>query len=160
MLIIFVIASLVNVMLHTVSSIYRVNGTKMQASLSSMIALMVFTVVVIFTVNFGLLTSVIVVGLTNFAGSWMAISILNRFKKDRLWKISVSAYPVDADTLISELKIYEIAYRRFNIDSSFNHTQGIDIFAVSQDESKMVKTILSKLDVLYHIVEQNPHVQL
>jgi hypothetical protein len=80
-LILFVIISLVNVLLHILRSILVIKSTKLIASSANCICYTFSAVVIKFISESSLITSIIVAMITNFFGCYIAMMIADKFHK-------------------------------------------------------------------------------
>lgn len=155
-LIIFFILTLINVMLSTVKSIITVKGTKIQATVINAIAYGFNAIIIKQIAELNLFTTVSMTILANLIGVYFSICLLDKFKKDKLWTISVTAKNIDiGNSIIEELNNYNISFRVYTILKKTNNTIGLDIFSENQNDSKVIKEILNKYSVKYHIKESN-----
>lgn len=155
-LIIFFILTLINVMLSTVKSIITVKGTKIQATVINAIAYGFNAIIIKQIAELNLFTTVSMTILANLIGVYFSICLLEKFKKDKLWTISVTAKNIDiGNCIIEELNNYNISFRVYTILKKTNNTIGLDIFSENQNDSKIIKEILNKYSVKYHIKESN-----
>lgn len=153
-IIFFTIASLINVMLNTAKSIFTIKGTKLSASIINAITFGFYTVIVKQIADFDLVTSIIVITITNLIGVWLTITLIEKFKKDTLWKISITTKTKEiGETIINELNEYNIAFRVYTIQKKTGDTVGMDIFSETQTHSILIKKMLDNYGVKYHVTE-------
>lgn len=153
---IFFSLSMLNVICSTIKSIMTVKGTRVQATIINAIYYAFYTIVLKQVVSFDLTITVIVTFLANIIGVYSSFIILDKFKKDKLWTISLTADTLEeGQKIILKLKENNIGYRSYKIYNKKGKTLSIDIFSESQKESLLIKKILSNHKVKYHIVEND-----
>ena len=151
-IIIFFILNLINVILGTMRSILTVKSTPFIAMLINTISYTFYSGIVKMTGAQSMAVVLITTALTNIIGVYAATFILNKVKKDRLWRITatlVKGKRTDSAQIIQELKKYNIEYNINDIGRSIV----FDIFSKTQGESALLKEILNKPDVKYHVIE-------
>lgn len=151
-IIIFFILNLINVILGTMRSILTVKSTPFIAMLINTISYTFYSGIVKMTSAQSMAVVLITTALTNIIGVYAAKTILNKVKKDRLWRITatlVKGKRTDSAQIIQELKRYNIEYNMNDIGRSIV----FDIFSKTQGESALLKEILNKPDVKYHVIE-------
>lgn len=150
----FFILTLINVMLSTIKSIITVKGTRGQATLINAIAYGFYTIIIKQITEFDVVTTVSVTIVANLIGVYFSMWVLDKFKKDKLWTISVTAPTAyTGEKIMLQLNEKNIAFRTYEIIKRDKKTYAIDIFSETQQESLAVKEILSKYKVKYHIIE-------
>ena len=155
-ILIFFILTLINVMLSTIKSIITVRGTRGQATLMNAVAYGFYTIIIKQITEFNTFTTVTVTIVANLIGVYFSMWLLDKFKKDKLWTISVTAKNSEiGNKIIDELNNFNISFRVYEILKKTGSTIGLDIFSENQEDSKNIKMILNKYSVKYHIVESN-----
>lgn len=153
-LMIFFIINLINVILSTCKSILTVKSTRMIATLINATAYGFYALVVKSMGGFDTTTVVVVTIVANLIGVYFSIWLLDTLKKDRLWKISVTALKDDGIKIANELTELEISRNYYEVNT---HKMVIDIYSENQKESELIKNILDKYTVKYHITELSKH---
>ena len=84
----------------------------------------------------------------NIVGVWISYKIMDLFKKDKLWRITVTLKNKKAlDECMKNLEKYNIGF------TPIEKTNSIDIYSYNQKESAIIKTILANYDYKYFIQE-------
>lgn len=155
-ILIFFILTLINVMLSTIKSIITVRGTRGQATMMNAVAYGFYTIIIKQITEFNTFITVTVTIVANLIGVYFSMWLLDKFKKDKLWTISVTAKNSEiGNKIIDELNNFNISFRVYEILKKTSSTIGLDIFSENQKDSKNIKMILNKYSVKYHIVESN-----
>ena len=153
-IVVFFILALVNVMLSTLKSVWTVKGTRGQATLINAIAYGFNAIVIKQITTFDTTTTIAVTILSNLIGVYCSMYLLDCIRKDRVWTISVTAKDiVTGDGIIDELNNNDIAFRAYTIQKKTKETVGLDIFSESKAQSDVIKSILDKHKVKYHVFE-------
>jgi uncharacterized protein YebE (UPF0316 family) len=153
-IIIFFIITLVNVILSTVKSILTVKASRKVAALINAIAYGFYAMVVKQMATVSTSIVVIVTVLCNLIGVYFSMWLLEKFKKDVLWKITVIPKIDAADTLKAKLIENGLGFNFYPINTKYGSQIGFDIFSATQEESKIIKDILQEVGMIkYYILE-------
>ena len=147
-IIIFVVCSLINVILSTLKTLIMVNAGRGSAIIINAVCYGFYTLVVKQLSSVDYLTAVIITILANIVGVWISYKIMDLFKKDKVWRITVTLKnKTEYDKCIEKLTKYNIGFT--NIDK----TKSIDIYSYNQEESTIIKNILNSYKHKYFIQE-------
>lgn len=151
LLIIFIVLNAVNVVIQTIKSICTIKGSKMVAALANAIAYGLYTVVVIYMVcELPLLWKVVIVGACNFVGVFIVKWIEEKARKDKLWKIEMTVYNIDAEQLHEELDRLAIPH---NFIPNVGKWSIFNVYCSTQKESAEVKQIALFYNAKYFVSE-------
>lgn len=146
--IIFCICSLVNVILSTLKTLIMVNAGRGSAIIINAVCYGFYTFVVKQLAEVDYWTAVLVTIGANIVGVWISYKIMDLFKKDKLWRITVTLKTVDEfSECIQQLAKYNIGY------TPIENTNSIDIYSYNQKESAIIKNILGNYDYKYFVQE-------
>ena len=147
-IIVFCVCSLVNVILSTLKTLIMVNAGRGSAIIINAICYGFYTLVVKQLTSVDYITAVTVTILANIVGVWISYKIMDLFKKDKLWRITVTLKTLEEhSSCIEELTKYNIGFTRINDSLS------IDIYSYNQKESAVIKNILSNYKHKYFVQE-------
>lgn len=151
-IVLFFILNLINVILGTMRSILTVKSTPFVAMLINTISYTFYAGIVKLTTNQSMTVVLISTALTNIIGVSLARFILDKFKKDKLWRISATIKENSKDylSIINQLESFNIEY---NITPAAKEKIIIDIFSETQGQSALIKEIFQKTKVKYHVIE-------
>jgi len=153
-IIIFIIVNLINVMLSTMKSILTIKSTRIVASLFNALSYGFYALIIKSMANYDITSVVIITIVANLVGVYSSMWILDKFKKDKLWKVTVIPQKQDTNGLRKNLLSYELGFNEYPIITKYGNTIAFDIFTNSQKESATLKGILSFYEnVKYHIAE-------
>lgn len=147
-ILVFVVCSLVNVILSTLKTLIMVNAGRGSAIVINAVCYGFYTLVVKQLTSVDYVTAVTVTILANIVGVWVSYKIMDLFKKDKLWRITVTLKNKKAlDECKKNLEKYNIGF------TPIKDSLSIDIYSYNQKESAIIKTILANYDYKYFIQE-------
>lgn len=147
-IIVFCICSLVNVILSTLKTLIMVNAGRNSSIAINAICYGFYTLVVKQLGAVDYVTAVVVTILANIVGVWISYKIMDLFKKDKLWRITVT---LKSKKALDECKIN---LEKYNIGfTPIEKTNSIDIYSYNQKESTIIKNILGNYDYKYFVQE-------
>ena len=136
-------------------TVLTVKASKNIATLINCINYTINTVIIKQITECDTIVAAIVTFFTNLIGVYFALWVLDLFKKDKVWRITVTIK--DINVLYKTVDILEekdIAYAYSNIYYSKMKKGGrLEIFAKTKDESKEVKGILDNIHCKYDVLE-------
>lgn len=151
-LILFAVATAINVILSTVKSILTIKAGKTVAALANAITYGFYTWVIILT-NIDGISLWVKMGITalcNFVGVFIVKLIEEKARKDKLWQVQATVHEPYKESLIFDLK---------NNNLPFNYIEGVgkyvlfNIYCATQKESKKAKEILDTNKAKYFVSE-------
>ena len=147
-IVVFVICSLVNVILSTLKTLIMVNAGRNSAIVINAVCYGFYTLVVKQLTSVDYVTAVLVTIGANIVGVWVSYKIMDLFKKDKLWRITVALKSKKAlDECMKNLEKYNIGF------TPIEKTNSLDIYSYNQKESAIIKNILGNYDYKYFIQE-------
>lgn len=156
--ILFFILSLINVILSTCKSILTIKSTALNAAIINAISFGFYTIVLKQIQGVDIITSVLVTMAANFIGVYIARWILDKFAKDKRYKIEVTCKNKDiGNIIIKELNEYDISFTVETIYKKSGESIGLNIFSDTKEESKKIKNILFNKEVKYNVFPVMEH---
>ena len=149
-IIIFTVCSLVNVILSTMKTILTVRSTKVVASIINAVTYGFYAIVVKQLASLDLTVTVIVTIATNLIGVYLSMWLMDKMKKDCLWKISVTTKD---KSIVKKIENFDIEYTMSPIQYKKETYYSIEIFSKNQKDSTIIKNILNEYKVKYNITE-------
>ena len=149
-IIIFTVCSLVNVILSTMKTILTVRSTKVVASIINAITYGFYAIVVKQLASLNLTVTVIVTIATNLIGVYISMWLMDKMKKDCLWKISVTT---KNKSIAKKIENFDIEYTMSPIQYKNETYYSIEIFSKNQKDSTIIKNILNEYKVKYNVTE-------
>lgn len=147
---VFFVCSFVNVMLSTMKSILTIKSTKLVASGMNAISYGFYTIVVQQLV--GLPTGIVVAVtiITNMIGVYLSMLILDKVKKDMLWKITVTTPSENLKSIAAQLDEADIGYTYYVATKK----KGVmEIYSETSKQSLIIRNILKNYKYKYCITE-------
>lgn len=152
--IIFFIITLINVILSTMKSVLTVKASRKTAALINAIAYGFYGMVVKQMASVDVTTVVVITVISNLIGVYFSMWLLDKFKSDMLWKITVIPEADKTKEIKSRLVSAGLGFNEYNVNTKYGDQSALDIFSQSQAESKKIKEILKDGGrVKYHISE-------
>lgn len=150
LLLIFTGLNVANVIIQTVKSITTVKCGKVVASLTNAIAYGLYTIVTVYMLcDLPLLSKAGIVAICNLIGVFIVKFIEEKLRKDKLWKIEVTAPAFQAQEILMDCETNELTYNYINI----NKYVLFNFYAPTQKDTAKIKTMLEKYAVKYFINE-------
>ena len=150
MLIVFFVCSLINVILSTMKTLLMVRAGRNSAIAINAICYGFYTLVVKQLASVDYMTAVIVTVITNVIGVWLSYVVLDKFKKDKLWRITVHLKTKkDYDNCVLALAEYNIKC------TPIANSNDIDIYSYTQEQSNIIKEILTNYKHKYFVQEMD-----
>ena len=150
---IFVGVNLVNVVLSTLRSIFTIKATRFVATLFNALSYGFVALIMKQMSGFDTASVVVVTLITNLIGVYGSMFVLDKLRKDAVWKVTVVAQMVDYPEIIHELVDADLAFNTHQLFTKYGESIQIDVFSKNQKDSQKLKEILSKYDVKYHVNE-------
>ena len=151
LLIIFIIASIINVIIQTIKSIVTVKCGKWTSAIINALAYGFYTWVVVLTVcDLDLWVKILITALTNFIGVYVVKLIEEKARKDKLWKVEATVEAFYTENLHTALMRHDIPH---------NYIEGVskytifNVYCENQKQSKMAKYLLDFNKAKYFVSE-------
>ena len=148
----YLVLQIIYVMLNTVTNIAKIKCSKLIASLTSAVCYGFYVIVVVATAsNQSIWVKMALTAITNIVGVYVGMWIMEKMRKDKLWKIEATLTNVNKISplkdLLTENKI------SFNTVQCENGGTIFNIYAKTQKESSIVKQLLNGTGAHYIIHE-------
>ena len=146
----FFVLNLINVVLGTMRSILTVKSTPFVSMVINTVSYTFYSGIVKLVSGQDMVVVLITTALTNIIGVYIARFILNKCRKDKLWRITATIpNSIDSGMITEKLKTKDIK----SVVYVGEGVKLIDIYSKTQGESIVVKEILEPLKVKYSVVE-------
>lgn len=153
-IIIFSIITLINVVLSTAKSILTVKASKGVAASINAVSYGFYAMVVKQMATVSIEVVVIATVICNLIGVYFSMWLLDKFKKDLFWKITVIPATEDFAEIRKELVENDLGFNEYKVNTKYGNQMALDIFSHDQSKSKKIKNILHKYNKMkYHIQE-------
>ena len=144
---VFFTMQFINVILSTMKTILTVKANKHIAMLINTVTYTFYSGVVKLLTEQSMVIVLVVTFLTNVLGVYIAMFILEKAKKDVLWKIEVTVPNAVADEVHERTAEVPHSYISLGKNTLFN------FYCDTQKESAMVKHIVNEYNVKYFVAE-------
>lgn len=152
-IIIFAILQLVNVMLNTAKAVLTIKANKLVASIANAVTYGFYTIIVQWTAKTDLSITIPITIITNLIGVYISLLILEKIKKDKLWKITISIPKEHYNNVKDYLITKNLGFIEYETNNK--NYKVFDIFSHTQKDSEEVKKIVSKYNAKYIVQEHN-----
>lgn len=150
-IVIFAILQVANVILSVMKSIIQVKGTKIMASIFNAMYFSLYVIIVMYMVaEMNIWAKIAITFTANLIGTYIAMTILEKMRKDRLWKIEATIDTSDAEILHRDLN--EISHSYIIITSKKTL---FTFYCATKDESKKVREALKERNAKYFVSEND-----
>ena len=152
---VFLLSSILNVVLSTIKSILTIKGSTLQAATANAITFGFYTFIVKQIADVDLILSIPLTMIANFLGVYIAMFLVKKFSKDKVWRISCTVSPkrnLDSATFKDYFSKYNIEYNIIPL-GTFANGYIVDIYSKNQTDSLIAKEIIKKYNIKYHIIE-------
>lgn len=149
-IIIYFIFQLINVITSAIKSILLIKGTRFVAILTNTIHYTINALVVYFIgKQTNIFIIILITILTNIIGIYIGLFIIDKTRKEQLWRISATVKSENYYLLINDLLDNHIKFVHF--DTQWEKISLIDVFSQSKEESKIINQLFKKYNVKYTI---------
>lgn len=150
-IVLFFVLNLINVILGTMRSILTVKSTPFISMIINTVSYTFYSGIVKLVSGQSMAVVLITTALTNIIGVYLANFILNKTKKDKLWRITATVKLSNSVNVANALEQYNISYNEQVAEG--NKTSIFDIFSKTQGESTLIKELLVNNNAKYHVIE-------
>ena len=151
-IVIFAIATVVNVSLSTIRALCTVKGGKWLSAITNAVCYGFYPLIVMLTAKgtVDIIINMIITAIANFVCVWLIKFVEEKARKDKLWKVEATIDKCYRDDLIHGLT---------NSDIPFNYIENIgrytifNVFCATQEQSLKVKNYLDLYHAKYFVSE-------
>lgn len=150
-ILIFIIATVINVVLSTIRSLCTVNATKTVAALANAVCYGFYTYVIVLTVSdIDLWAKILITAIANFVGVFLVKYVEEKARKDKLWKVEATVKKELTESLHKELTERGIPN---NYIANVEEYSIFNCYCATQKESIAVKGLLDLYQAKYFVSE-------
>ena len=151
-IIIFTVCSFINVILNTCKVIIMYRNDKFSSAAINAMTYGFYTVLVVLMAgSMPLWLKVVITAGTNFVGVWLSMCIMDKFRKDKMWEVRVTAAIDISEAIETLLKDARIGYTK--LCTADGDRSVFNIYCPDHKTSAAVKTILNQYHVKYFVSE-------
>ena len=148
-IIIFFTLNLINVILGTMRSVLTVKSTPLVAVIINTLSYTFYSGIVKMTGEQAMAVVLATTALTNIIGVWVAKVLLNKMRKDKLWRFTISVRYDDMGEFAKELNATNLPFGW----SMRGKWVTYDVYAETQNESLVIKELCRKYDAKVFVSE-------
>lgn len=151
-ILIFTIATVINVTLSTIRSLCTIKGGKWLSATTNAICYGFYPLVVMLTAKdtVDILINMLITAIANFVCVWLIKFFEEKATKDKLWKIEVTVPNEVESDLHYDLSVNSIPH---NYISNIGKYSIFNIYCETQVESQKAKDLLNHYEVKYFVSE-------
>lgn len=151
-ILIFTIATVINVTLSTIRSLCTIKGGKWLSATTNAICYGFYPLVVMLTAKdtVDILVNMLITAVANFVCVWLIKFFEEKARKDKLWKIEATVFEPYEESLHAELTQAEIPH---NYISNIGKYSIFNVYCETQKESAKAKEILDYHKAKYFVSE-------
>lgn len=151
LLLTFIVLNILNVVIQTIKSIATVKCGKGVAASVNAVAYGLYTIVTVYMLcELPLFWKAGIVALCNLVGVYVVKWAEEKARKDKLWKVEATVPRECVAEVAKYLKENEIPYNCFKTSGNYDI---FNIFCRYQEQSRLVKIILSRHNAKYFVSE-------
>lgn len=149
LIIAFSVATLINVILSTLKSVITIKGGRGIASVVNAISYGFNTIVIKGIAGVDLWVAIVVTVIANLVGVYVGLTIVKKFEKERLWKVTVTVPTENLHDFKHDLHASDIGFIAY--ETSYEKYKVIDVFSRDKKESRILRELINKYKVKYTI---------
>jgi len=154
MILTFVVFQFVNIIISTFKSVLLIKGTKAYAALINAISYSLGIFITYYVSNeIKIYYSIPITFILNIIGVYIGLVILEKFRKDQLWRISTTIKADLKDDYIFELR--KIGIQLMPYETGRTDYKVVDIFSNNREETKKITPIIKKYGAKYTILKSH-----
>lgn len=151
-IVIFAIATVVNVSLSTIRSLCTIKGGKWLSAITNAVCYGFYPLIVMLTAKgtVDIIINMIITAIANFVCVWLIKFVEEKARKDKLWKVEATIDKCYRDDLIHGLTNSNIP---FNYIDNIGRYTIFNVFCATQEQSLKVKNYLDLYNAKYFVSE-------
>jgi hypothetical protein len=154
MILTFILFQFINIIISTFKSVLLIKGTKAHAALLNAISYSLGIFITYYVSNeISIYYSIPITFVLNLIGVYLGLGILNKFKKDQLWRISTTVKANNVEDYIQELR--DVGVQLMPYETGRDDYKVVDIFSNNKDETKKITPIIKKYEARYTVLKSH-----
>ncbi len=151
-IVIFAIATVINVSLSTIRSLCTIKGGKWLSAITNAVCYGFYPLIVMLTAKgtVDIIINMIITAIANFVCVWFIKFIEEKARKDKLWKIEATVLRGYTQELHRELDIENIPH---NYLENVGKYTLFNIYCETQIQSAIAKAVMAKYEAKYFVSE-------
>lgn len=154
LILIYLALQTIYVILNTLTTIWKINGGKWLAAVSSGICYALYVYVLIYTAaDFPNWIKALLTFITNCVGVFVSRIITEKLRKNRLWEITATIDKAKAENLINLLNT-ESPQFTFNYNEVSGEKTVFHFYSENKEQSSQIKKYLEAVSAKYFVHEE------
>lgn len=151
-ILIFTIATIVNVSLSTIRALCTIKGGKMLSAVTNAVCYGFYPLVIMLTAQgtVSIVINMAITAIVNFVCVYLIKMAEEKARKDKLWKVEATIPHTYTDQLHYELKVRSISH---NFIENVGQNTVFNIYCNTQRESAIAKVLLNQYNAKYFVSE-------
>lgn len=151
-ILIFTIATIVNVSLSTIRALCTIKGGKMLSAVTNAVCYGFYPLVIMLTAQgtVSIVINMAITAIVNFVCVYLIKMAEEKARKDKLWKVEATIPHTHTDQLHYELKVRDIPH---NFIENVGQYTVFNIYCETQKESAIAKVVLDQYQAKYFVSE-------
>lgn len=143
-ILIFALATIVNVSLSTIRAITTIKGGKWLSAIMNAVCYGFYPLIVMLTAQgtVSIIINMIITAIVNFICVWIIKFIEEKARKDKLWLVKITVKPNYLETIKTELKNKNVSFTYYNVEKYIV----FDTYCETQAQTIFVTDICKKYD--------------
>ena len=154
MVLTFILLQFLNIVIATFKSVLLIKGTKVHAALINAVSysLAIFITYVVSN-EISIYYSIPITFILNLIGVYIGLAILEKLRKDQLWRISTTIKKDYLDDYIKELRTVGVQLMPY--ETGRQDYSVVDVFSTNREETRKIQPIIKKYEVKYTILKNS-----
>ena len=151
-ILLFTIATVINVTLCTIRAICTIKGDKWVSAITNAICYGFYPLIVMLTAKdtVDIITNMIITAIVNFICVWVIKLVEEKSRKDKLWKVEAVVKDFHTARLANELDELDLPY---NYIENIGKRTLFNIYCATQKDSHNVRELLKDYNAKYFVTE-------
>lgn len=143
-ILIFAIATVINVSLSTIRAITTIKSGKWLSAVMNAVCYGFYPLIVMLTAQgtVGILVNMAITAIANFICVWIIKFVEEKARKDKLWLVKITVKPNYLETIKTELKNKNVSFTYYNVEKYIV----FDTYCETQAQTIFVTDICKKYD--------------
>ena len=141
-ILVFIIATIVNVTLSTIRSLCTINGGKWVSAITNAICYGFYPLIVMLTAEgtVDIIINMIITAVVNFVCVWLIKYVEEKSRKDKLWLVKITVSPKYKECMINSLEACHIPFNYVDVGKWVV----FDTYCATQKETQVVEILNEK----------------
>ena len=154
MVLTFILLQFLNIIISTFKSVLLIKGTKAHAALINAISYSLAIIITYVVSNeISIYYSIPITFILNLVGVYIGLTILEKLRKDQLWRISTTIKTEYLEDYIQALRAEGVQLMPY--ETGRHDYSVVDVFSNNREETSRIQPIIKKYEVKYTILKNS-----